>query len=63
MAQGCQTVSAGILVWCVILAFFGLNLALVAWLVLRLAIGGIAATLGFQAILLTTVWGILSLIP
>ncbi len=55
--------SAGLIVWCLVLAFFGLNLALVAWVMLRLAIGGVAATLGFQAILLTTVWGILSLIP
>lgn len=55
--------SAGILVWCVVLAFFGLNLALVAWAMLRLTIGGFWAMLGFQTILLTTVWGILSLIP
>lgn len=58
-----RNVSAGLIVWCLVLAFFGLNLALVAWVMLRLAIGGVAATLGFQAILLTTVWGILSLIP
>ena len=55
--------SAGLLVWCVVLAFLGLNLAIVAWLILRLTIGGIAATLGFHAILATTIFGIIQLIP
>ena len=55
--------SADILVWVVVLAFLGLNTALVAWVVLRVAVGGFWAALGFQAVLLTTIWGILSLIP
>ena len=55
--------SAGILVWTVVLAFLGLNIALVAWLVLRLTVGGFWATLGFQAVLVTTIWGILQLTP
>lgn len=55
--------SAGLMVWCVVLAFLGLNTALVAWVVLRFTAGGLWAMLGFHTILLTTVWGILSLIP
>ena len=55
--------SAGILVWCVVLAFLGLNMATVAWLVLRLTVGGMWAMIGFQAVLLTTVFGIIQLIP
>ena len=54
--------SAGLLVW-YILAFLGLNLALVAWLILRVTIGGFWAMIWLQTVLLTTVWGILSLIP
>lgn len=54
--------SAGLLVWCVILAFLGLNTALVAWVVLRLTAGGFWAMIGFQAVLVTTIWGIVSLI-
>lgn len=55
--------SAGLMVWCVVLALLGLNLALVAWLILRLTVGGFWATLGFQAMLATTIFGILQLIP
>ena len=55
--------SAGLLVWCLVLAFFGLNLALVAWLILRVTLGAFWATVGFQAMVLTTIWGILSLVP
>ena len=56
------TMSAGLLVWAVVLAFLGLNTALVAWLVLRLTVGGLWAAVGFQAILLATICGILQLI-
>ena len=54
--------SAGLLVWAVVLAFLGLNTALVAWVVLRFTVGGFWAMVGFQAVLLTTICGILSLI-
>lgn len=55
--------STGLMVWCLVLAYLGLNTALVAWLILRLTAGGLWATVGFHTILVTTLWGILSLIP
>ena len=48
--------SAGLLIGCIVLAFFGFNLALVAWIVLRLMVDGIWALVGFYTILLATMW-------
>jgi len=55
--------STGLLVWCLVLAFVGLNLALIVWITLRLSVGAAAAQLGFYIMLASTCWAIFSLVP
>lgn len=47
------------LIWCVVLAFFGLNVAVAGWLVLRFTVGAWSALIGFNAILIATCYGII----
>lgn len=50
------------LVWAMVLAFFGLNTALVAWFIVRFTItgdhGGLLAILAFNAVLIATCFGV-----
>jgi len=55
-------VTAGLLIWCIVLAFLGLNTALVAWFLLRLSAGPIYALVAFNAMLFATCWGIIQLV-
>lgn len=54
--------TTGVLIWCVVLAFFGLNTSLVAWLILRITAGPIWALVGFNAMLVATIYNIVQLI-
>lgn len=49
------------IVWAVVLAFFGLNTALIAWVVLRFTVGALGALVGFNVVLAGTVFSIISL--
>ena len=55
--------SAGVLIGCVVLGLFGSAVALYAWFVLRLTVGGFWAFLGFSVTLVTTIWVLFQLIP
>lgn len=54
--------TAGILIWCLVLAFFGLNMSLVAWVILRFTAGPFWALVAFNAVLVGTCYGILQLV-
>ena len=62
LATGEITMSAGLLVWAVVLAFLGLNLGLVAWLSLRFTLGPIWALIAFNSTLACTIWAVFGLI-
>lgn len=47
---------------CSVLAFFGLNSALVAWYILEKSSGRPAALLGFYTILLSTCWFLIQIV-
>lgn len=49
------------IIWGVVLAFFGLNIALIAWLIVRLTAGPVWALIVFNAVLAGTYFGIISL--
>lgn len=49
------------IIWGIVLAFFGLNTALIAWLIVRLTVGPVWALIGFNAVLVGTCFGIISL--
>lgn len=49
------------IIWGVVLAFFGLNTALIAWFILRFTVGPIWALIGFNAVLVGTCFVIASL--
>lgn len=53
--------TTALLIWSVVLAFLGLNAALVAWFILRFWIGPWAALLAFNAVLIATVYHILQI--
>lgn len=49
------------IIWCVVLGFLGLNMALVAWFVLRFTVGAFWALVGFNAVLVGTCLSIVEL--
>ena len=50
------------IVWGAVLGFFGLNIALLAWLAVRITVGPIWALIVFYAVLAGTYFGIISLL-
>lgn len=48
----------GLLIWCIVLAFLGLNSALIAWFIVRLTAGPIWALVAFNVILGVTCFAI-----
>ncbi len=50
------------IVWGAVLGFFGLNIALLAWLAVRITIGPIWALVVLNAVLTGTYFGIISLL-
>ena len=59
--EGLVRVTPGLLIWCVVLAFLGLNAALVGWLVIRFTFGPWWALVVFNAVLIATIYHIYSL--
>ena len=55
--------SAGVLIWAVVLSFLGINSALIAWFILRFTAGPMWALVGFNAVLMTTIYCVVQLIP
>ena len=55
--------SAGLLIGCIVLVFFGPSVALFVWFVLRLTIGGIWAAAAFYVLLISIAMGIFQLTP
>ena len=49
------------IIWGAVLAFFGLNIALITWLIMRLTVGPIWALVVFSVALAATYFGIISL--
>lgn len=49
------------IIWAVVLMFFGLSIALIAWLIVRLTLGAIPALIVFNAVLIGTYFVIISL--
>ena len=50
------------MVWAIVLAFFGLNVALAGWLVVRFTAGPVWAMATFNLILIMTIYGILQIV-
>jgi hypothetical protein len=53
--------TTGMLVWMIVLAFLGLNAALIAWFIVRFTAGPFWALFVFNAVLFGTVYHIIQL--
>lgn len=54
--------TTSIAIWCTVLAFFGLNTAVVAYFVVRITTNALWGLLAFNAILMATCWGIVQIV-